>query len=160
MTTPARMLVFSYGSHTLAGYDAKLLATVPYYLVDNVTHGFWGEKNGYDNPAFLDHAGILQMQAAGMKVIGYTSTGYEGSGSAGNHGTYIISLPIVKKQIYNMIVLDGCDGVFFDECSSSLTPYPPDNPVTLAKQAYLRECASYTQSLGGIAWFNTGVNDI
>jgi len=149
--TPARMHIFSYGGHT-AEYDALLLATVPKYLIDNTAHSFWGEYTGnYSSPALLQN--VQGMKDAGMIVIGYTTGAYEGSFSGGpNDKPYLFTVEAVKQQIYNMIVLDGCDGVFIDECS----PYPAAGSQ---KRQYLKALADYAHSLGGLIWFNVGMND-
>ncbi len=141
------MCMFSYGGHNSA-YDSRLLAIVPEYLIDNTAHGFWGEYTGsYGSTSLLQN--VSRMQAAGMKVIGYTSCGYEGRGSGGGQPLSMFTLASVKKQITNMAQLDGVNGVFIDEVDA----YP-----SATQKQYLKELSTLAHSLGIVIWGNTGVN--
>ncbi len=141
------MCMFSYGGHN-STYDARLLAIVPEYLIDNTAHGFWGEYTGsYGSSSLLQN--VAKMKAAGMKVIGYTSCGYEGRGSAGGQPLSMFYLATVKKQITNMAKLDGVNGVFIDEVDA----YP-----SAVQKQYLKELSTLAHSLGIVIWGNTGVN--
>ncbi|MFH1640245.1 MAG: rhodanese-like domain-containing protein, partial [Chloroflexota bacterium] len=143
-----RLNMKSYGAHN-ASYDARLLDIRPQYLVDNPAHGFWGEYTGaYSSPSLLQN--VAGMKAAGIKVIGYTSSGYEGRGSAGGQPLSMFTLAMLQKQITNMALLDGVDGVFIDECDSF-----PD----ASQKYYLKGLSTLAHSLGIIIWGNTGVDN-
>ncbi len=139
-----RLSLNSYGNHT-PEYDARILAARPQYVVDNPPHGLYGEMHGYDVPSLLRN--ISGYQAAGIKVIGYLTGGYEGSGSASNLTSSWYSLDMNQKLIRNMAELDHVDGIFIDECSAFPSP--------TAKQ-YLKSLTSLIHSYGLLAWGNAG----
>jgi len=166
LTGTVRLNMKSYGNHnedvysdTLGwiDYDERILAIRPEYVIDNPPHGLYGEMveqqyhKGYAYEWLLQN--VAECQAAGIKVIGYISCGYEsgiGSDTPGDgYDPYWYELETNKMLIRNMAELDHVDGVFIDECS--------DWPSAESK-AYLAELASYAHSFGLIVWGNTGVD--
>ncbi len=140
--------MFSYGGHN-AAYDARLLKIVPEYLVDNTAHGFWGEYTGnYSSSSLLQN--VSGMKAAGMKVIGYTTSGYEGRFSWGGQPLSMFTLSMLQKQITNMARLDGVNGVYIDEVDA----YP-----NATQKQYLKALSTLARNPGIIIWGNTGVDD-
>ncbi len=142
-----RINMKSYGNHD-ATYDARILKILPEYVVDNTPHGLWGEIQGHDNPLLLQDP--AKYQAAGIRVIGYLTGGYEGQGCKQCLDPKWYSLEMNKTMIKNMAELDKVDGVFIDEC----TAFPNST-----SRAYLRELTTFAHSLGLITWGNTGLDD-
>jgi hypothetical protein len=139
----------SYGNHD-EGYDGRIKRIRPEYVIDNPPHGLYGEmENPPYSPAWLlqDGAGY---RAAGIKVIGYLSAGYEGAGGADGYDRKWYSLEMNRKLIQNMAALDRVEGVFIDEC----TDYPDG-----ASKAYLKELTALAHSYGLLTWGNVGVDD-
>ncbi|MFH1640243.1 MAG: hypothetical protein ABIB93_08075 [Chloroflexota bacterium] len=141
---PVRLNMKSYGKHS-PEYDARILNIHPEYVIDNPPHGLWGEISGYDTDELLQNVAVYQ--AAGIKVIGYLTGGYEGTGSAGDVDPQWYSLEMNKKLITNMARLDHVDGIFVDECSKF-----PDESA----KSYLRELTTHAKSYGLITWGNVG----
>ena len=152
-----QIFVFLYESPS-ATIISRILNIKPWAVVVNSSHGFWGEfPSGSSLPANYSNAGlwqpaqIRQLRAAGIKVIGYTSCGYEGVRSGGGQPASCFTLDVVKKQINNMAALDGVDGVFIDEIDN--------NPNSLQKP-YLQALSTLAHSLGLIIWGNTGTDEM
>jgi hypothetical protein len=61
---------------------------------------------------------ISIYKAAGIKVIGYLTSGYELQGSRGKINTQRYTIEMNRKLIKNMAEVEKIDGVFIDECSS------------------------------------------
>lgn len=101
----------------------------------------------YDDPTLLQNVALYQ--AAGIKVIGYITGGYEGSGGGDGYDDYWYSLELNMKLITNMATQDHVDGVFIDECSQQ-----PD----AASKAYLKALTDLAHSFGLITWGNVGVD--
>jgi hypothetical protein len=148
----------SYGNHN-AAYDARIIQMQPEYVIDNPAHGLYGEMDHQENGVAYEELDYLLQdvagyQAAGIKVIGYITAGYEGGVGEDTGGDgydpYWYSLELNKMLIRNMAELDGVDGVFIDECSS----YPK-----AASKAYLKQLTDLAHSLGLITWGNVGVDD-
>jgi hypothetical protein len=137
----------SYGNHSPA-YDARILSIRPEYVIDNPPHGLYGERGNYTESWLLQD--VAGYQAAGIKVIGYITGGYEGAGGDDGYSSYWYSLELNKMLIRNMIELDGVDGIFIDECSEQ---------PNAASKAYLMALTDLIHSYPGkIAWGNTGVD--
>lgn len=134
--------VFFYGAHTPA-VDSRIIAMRPQYAVINSLHGLWGEI--YSGDTLRDAAAY---QAAGIKVIGYLTSGYEGKGSAGQIEPQWYTLEMNQKLIKNMAEIDHLDGVFIDEC----TPFPDHNA-----QIYLKTLTDLAHRYGLITWGNVGL---
>ena len=141
-----RLNLKSYGNHSPI-YDARILSVRPEYVIDNPPHGLWGEIYGYDTERLLHN--IAEYQTAGIKVIGYITSGYEGTGSDGGIDPYWYSLELNEMLIKNMAELDHVDGVFIDECSA----YPD-----ASSKNYLKKLTDLAHSYGLITWGNTGVD--
>jgi hypothetical protein len=137
----------SYGNHS-PEYDARVLAIRPQFVIDNPPHGLWGEKSGYNNRELLQN--VADYQAAGIKVIGYITAGYETKGSESGMEKRYYTLEMNTKLIKNMAELDHVDGVFIDEC----TAFPNS-----ASKDYLKELTTFARSFGLITWGNTGENN-
>jgi hypothetical protein len=88
--------------------------------------------------------------ATGIKVIGYLTAGYEGTGSAGAIPSQWYTLEYNLSLIKNMAEIDKVNGIFIDECSSF-----PD----AAAREYLQALTKLAHSYGLITWGNTGVAD-
>ena len=82
----------SYGNHN-AEYDARIKSIRPEFVIDNPPHGLYGEMAhqiysvDYDEIDYLLQD-ISGYQTNGIKVIGYISAGYEGTGGADNYDPY------------------------------------------------------------------------
>src|SRR4030065_2404564 len=79
-----RMNMKSYGNHN-ATYDSRILAIKPELVIDNPPHGLYGEmeENQYPGEGYTASwllQNVAGYQAAGIKVIGYITSGYEGRG--------------------------------------------------------------------------------
>ena len=136
------LAVFFYGVHTQA-IDNRILGVRPRYTIVNTLHGLWGQIPGHN---VLKDTAIYQ--AAGIKVIGYITSGYEGTGSAGNIDAKWYTLETNLEFIKNMALIDNLDGVFIDECSAFPTP---------AAQTYLKTLTDTAHSYGLITWGNVGL---
>lgn len=130
-----------YGVHT-ASIDSRILNARPQYVIINPPHGLWGQISKED--AFQN---ISEYQAAGIKVIGYITAGYEGTHSDGSVGPQWYTLAMNEEFIKNMAEIDHVDGVFIDEC----TNFPSD-----AARAYLKTLTDLAHSDGLITWGNVG----
>jgi len=152
----------SYGNHDTIScsdtigcvpYDERVLGIRPEYVIDNPPHGLYGEMDeqqyheGYTYDYLLQD--VAGYQAAGIKVIGYITSGYEGAGGDDHYDPYWYSLETNKMLITNMATLDHVDGVFIDECSD----YP-----NAASKSYLQQLSDLAHSYGLIVWMNTGVD--
>ncbi len=145
---PARMHVFAYGDYSIE-MQATLLAARPQTVILNTPSGFWGHNYGAAAQCF-DSQAVARLKAAGIKVLGYTTSGYAGKGSAG-HRRAFVSLDNVMRQVTDMSVLDGVDGVFLDEVDS----YPKASD----RQYYSIVCkGSRDHEL--VVWANPGVNNV
>jgi len=148
-----RMNMKSYGNHN-AAYDARILTIKPQYVIDNPPHGLYGQMD-YEQygGSYADFTYLLQniagYHAAGIKIIGYISGGYEGAGGDDGYATKWYSLATNKMLITNMATLDHVDGVFIDEVS--------EQPTT-AQKTYLKALSDHARSYGLIVWMNTGVD--
>ena len=149
-----RMNMKSYGNHN-ATYDSRILAIRPEFVIDNPPHGLYGEMEeqqysgeGYTATWLLQN--ISGYHAAGIKIIGYSSGGYEGKGGGDHYASKWYSLETNKMLITNMATIDHVDGVFIDECS--------DFP-NAASKAYLKALSDHARSYGLIVWMNTGVDN-
>lgn len=145
--TPVRMVIKSYGRHTPA-YDARILAIRPRYVVDNPLHGLYGVMPGRQTTPLLQD--VQLYRDAGIKVIGYLTVGYEGKSSGGNLSPQWYSLETNKGLIRDMAIIDGVDGVFFDECSA----FP-----NASSRQYLKELADYARSFNLLVWGNVGLDN-
>jgi hypothetical protein len=149
-----RMNMKSYGNHNPT-YDARILAIKPEYVIDNPPHGLYGEieeeqypGEGYTASWLLQN--VAGYQAAGIKVIGYITGGYEGSGGDDGYASKWYSLEMNKKLVTNMATIDHVNGVFIDECS--------DFP-NAASKSYLQQLSDLAHSYGLIVWMNVGVDN-
>ena len=154
-----RMNMKSYGNHdesssssTLGNvpYDQRILTIKPEFVIDNPPHGLYGEM---DNPKYTATwllQDIAGYHAAGIKIIGYISGGYEGSGGDDHYAAQWYSLATNKKLITNMATIDHVDGVFIDEC----TDFPD-----AASKSYLTELSNLAHGYGMTVWMNVGVDD-
>jgi hypothetical protein len=154
-----RLNMKSYGNHDELSYsdkqgevpyDQRILSIKPVYVVDNPPHGLYGEMSNpqYEGTWFLTE--IERYHEAGIKVFGYISGGYEGSGGGDDYETDWYSIDINLKLIDNMAKLDRVDGIFIDECS--------DFPNEKSKK-YLKQLTKLAHSYGLLVWGNTGVDD-
>ncbi len=141
-----RLNMKSYGNHN-ATYDARILNIRPQFVIDNPPHGLYGEMQGYNDSWLLQN--VKGYQAAGIKVIGYITSGYEGRGGDDGYSSSWYSLEMNKKLITNMALIDRVDGVFIDEVSAY--------PGAQSKQ-YLKTLTDLAHSYGLITWGNTGVD--
>jgi hypothetical protein len=130
-----------YGAHTPA-IDSLVLSMWPQYAIINSPHGLWSEISNHN--IFRK---IAAYKAAGIKVIGYITAGYEGLGSQGNIGPEWYTLEMNRKLIKNMAEIDMVDGVFIDECSA----FPSKSSRT-----YLKTLTDLAHSYGLITWGNVG----
>lgn len=134
--------LFYYGPHT-PGVNSRILAVKPQYAVINSANGLWGQIPGSDILRDLS-----EYKAAGIKAIGYITSGYEGTGSAGSIDAKYYTLEMNKTLIKQMAEIDHVDGVFIDECS----PFPSHGA-----KIYLKTLTDVAHSLGLITWGNVGV---
>jgi hypothetical protein len=133
-----------YGAHT-AAIDSLIVSVRPQYVIVNTPQGLWGQIGG-DN-VLQD---IASYQAAGIKVIGYITSGYEGTHSEGDIGPQWYSLAENEQLIKKLAELDGVNGVFIDECSAFPSP---------ADKVYLTTLTDLAHSLGLLTWGNVGEAD-
>ena len=136
-----------YGVHN-SEIDSRIINARPDYVIGNPPHGLWGEVQGYDSPWLLQN--VKSFQAAGIKVIGYLTAGYEGFKSGGGLSRQWYTLEMNRKLIKNMAEIDRLDGIFIDETSQ----YPGD-----ASRKYLKELTEFVRGYGLITWGNTGENE-
>ncbi len=136
-----RINLVYYGRHT-PEIDARIIGVRPHYVIVNTPHGLWGEIYGND---IMQN--ITAYQEAGIKVIGYLTTGYEGKGSAGKIEAKWSTLETNKKLIKNMAEIDKVDGVFIDECTS----FPKEK-----SKDYLKTLTDLVHSCGLLTWGNPG----
>jgi hypothetical protein len=137
----APLAMLFYGSHTV-DVDALITSVRPQFAVVNTSHGMWGEISQRD--LFLNTAAY---KAAGIKVVGYITAGYEGAGSNGSIDPKWYSLETNQTLIKNMAEIDLVDGVFIDECSAF-----PDQ----RSKNYLTTLTDLAHSYGLITWGNVG----
>jgi hypothetical protein len=133
-----------YGAYTPA-VNSRIIAARPRYAIVNTPHGPWGQISG-DN-ALQD---IAAYQAAGIKVIGYLTAGYEGTYTDGDIPAQSYTLAANEQSITDMAKIDGVNGVFIDECSA----FPDQNG-----KDYLTALTSLAHSLGLLTWGNVGQAD-
>ncbi len=144
----ARMHVFAYGD--FSERDVSLLiAARPAVAVVNTPSGFWGRNYGAVAQCWSRSA-IEALQAVGTHVLGYTTSGYAGKGSAGHPLSYV-SLDNVLDQITKMATEDDVDGIFLDEVDAD--PSPTD-------KEYYAKCVDLAHSLSLRIWGNAGVNGV
>jgi hypothetical protein len=136
------LALFFYGAHTPA-VDSRIITVRPQYTVINSLHGLWGSI--YSSNALQD---VFAYHASGIKVIGYITSGYEGTGSAGKIDPQWYTLEMNQKFIKNMAEIDRVDGVFIDECTS----FPDQN-----SRNYLKTLTDLAHSYGLITWGNVGL---
>jgi|GEM_PF-2433116 len=149
MMNKLRMNMKSYGNHDTV-YDNRIIKIKPEWVIDNPPHGLYGEMESPQYIADWLLQNIDKYHAAGIKIAGYITSGYEGRGGGDGYATKWYSLEMNKKLITNMATLDKIDGVFIDECSA----FPDAN-----QKAYLKALVDLVHSYGMIAWGNTGVDD-
>ncbi len=145
MDAGLHMNLIYYGRHTPA-VDAAIIAVRPQYLIGNPAHGLWGRVYGHGTPWLMQ--GVARFRAAGIKVIGYLTSGYEGRGSGGIARKWC-TLETNRELIKEMAEKDGVDGVFIDECSD----YPDGR-----SREYLKELSGLAHRLGLLVWGNVGVD--
>ena len=136
-----RLNLVYYGAHTPA-IDARIRKIKPQYVIMNTLHGLWGEI--YSRNVLQD---TTDYKAAGTKVIGYLTAGYEGAGSTGNIDPKWYTLETNLRLIKNMAEIDHVDGIFIDECSA----FPGNSSRT-----YLKTLTDLAHSYGLITWGNVG----
>jgi hypothetical protein len=136
------LAVYYYGIHPSA-VDSRILGVKPQYIIINSANGVWGQISGRD--ILKD---LTSFKAAGIKVIGYITSGYEGRGSAGNLDPKWYTLEMNQNLIKNMALIDRVDGIFIDECS----PFPSQ-----LGQVYLKTLTTLAHSYGLITWGNVGL---
>lgn len=141
-----RLNLVYYGPHDPVS-ESRILNVRPEYLIDNTAHGLWGEVTP-DNPALLRDT--APYRAAGIRIIGYITSGYEGRGSQGPLESSWYTLTANKRFISDMAEKDGVAGVFIDECTAF--------PSTAAGE-YLHELASFAHERGLMVWGNAGAAD-
>jgi hypothetical protein len=134
--------LYYYGPHT-PDVNSRILAAKPQYVVINSANGLWGQIPGSNILRDLS-----DYKRAGIKVIGYITSGYEGTGSAGNIDAKLYTLEMNQTLIKKMAGIDHIDGVFIDECS----PFPSHKA-----QIYLKTLTDLAHNLGLITWGNVGV---
>ncbi len=139
-----RLNLVYYGKHD-PETDLRITRLAPDFVIVNTPHGLWGEVRGGDTSLCLQDIG--NYQTAGIKVIGYLTGGYEGTGSGGRLGPEWYSLNFNRRIIRAMAVHDHADGVFIDECNAY--------PDRLSK-VYLRELAALAHEHGLTTWGNVG----
>ena len=136
-----RINLIFYGTHT-PEIDARILSIRPQYVIINSPHGLWGEISGTNM-----FQNIAAYQAAGIKVIGYITAGYEASGSNGSLDHKWYTLKMNQNLIKKMAEIDHVDGVFIDECSS----FPGKD-----SRAYLKTLTDIAHGYGLLTWGNVG----
>ncbi|MDP3879417.1 MAG: putative Ig domain-containing protein [Dehalococcoidales bacterium] len=140
------LAVFHYGP-LFDKTDSLVLGVRPQYLVINTSQGLWAKIGGHRSDVFHN---VSKYKAAGIRVIGYITAGYEGTQSGGNIDSKWYTLEMNRKLIQDMALVDGVDGVFIDEISS----FPDEKG-----KAYLKELTDLAHSFGLITWGNVGVNN-
>ncbi len=136
-----RINLIYYGAHT-PEIDARILGIRPQYAIINPPHGLWSEISGINICPNL-----ASYKAAGIKVIGYITAGYEGTRSNGSHDRNWYTLAMNQALIRKMAEIDHIDGVFVDECTS----FPGAD-----SQTYLKTLTDLVHGYGLIAWGNVG----
>jgi hypothetical protein len=136
-----RINLIYYGNHT-PQIDSRILSIRPQYVIVNSAHGLWSEITG--TKIFQN---IGAYKAAGIKVIGYITAGYEETGSNGRLDHKWYTLAMNQTIIKNMAEIDRIDGVFIDECSAFPGP---------GSQTYLKTLTELAHNYGLIAWGNVG----
>jgi hypothetical protein len=107
-----RINLIFYGAHTPI-IDSRILSIRPQYVIINSPNGLWSEISGINM-----FQNMAAYKAAGIKVIGYITAGYEESGSNGSLDRKWYTLGMNQTLIKKMAEIDHVDGVFIDECSS------------------------------------------
>jgi len=136
-----RINLIFYGTHT-PEIDARIINIRPQYVIINSPHGLWGEISGTNI-----FPKMAAYKTAGIKIIGYITAGYEGSGSNGSVDRKWYTLGMNRTLIKKMAEIDHVDGVFIDECSS----FPGKD-----SQAYLKTLTDLAHGYGLLAWGNVG----
>lgn len=139
-----RLNLVYYGTHDVAT-DSLILKLAPEYIIGNTPHGLWGEVFQHSNSTLLES--LDSYRAAGIKVIGYITGGYEGRGSGSGIDRKWCSLEMNTKLIERMATRDKVNGVFIDECSAF-----PDR----SSKKYLKKLAGLARKLKLLTWANTG----
>ncbi len=142
----APLAIIYYGDATPTAIST-ILKVRPQYFICNPSHGLWGEITAHSPKVVQD---LSSFKTAGIKVIGYITSGYEGKHSAGNINKKWYTLEINQKLIQDMAEIDHVDGVFIDECSN----FPDEKD-----KAYLKELTPFAHSYGLITWGNVGMNN-
>jgi hypothetical protein len=140
------LAIIYYGKATPT-VSSTILNVRPQYFISNPAHGLWGHISGHGQAVFQD---LSAFKAAGIKIIGYITAGYEGKHSAGNVDKKWYTLEMNRKLIQDMAEIDHVDGVFIDEC----TNFPDEKD-----KAYLQELTTFAHSYGLITWGNVGTNN-
>ncbi len=136
-----RINLIFYGTHTPI-IDSRILSVKPQYVIVNSPHGLWSEISGTNI-----FPNMAAYKAAGIKVIGYITAGYEESGSNGSLDHKWYTLGINQTMIKKMAEIDHVDGVFIDECSA----FPSE-----ISRTYLKTLTDLAHSYGLITWGNVG----
>lgn len=144
---PFAMWIIYYGHHS-PEVDARILEARPAYLVANTAHGLWAEVAGGHTEGLLQD--VASLQEAGIRVLGYVTSGYGGRGSSGALDPVWCTLDTNQRLIASMAMQDRVDGVFIDECPA----YPDDSD-----QEYYRRLALAAHASGLIIWGNVGQED-
>jgi hypothetical protein len=135
-----------YGDET-PDVKTAMLNIRPQYLICDTANSLWGKIADEGSSIFTD---ISDYRAVGIKVIGYITTGYEGSQSNSRIDTKWYSLETNKQLIQEMAETDHVDGVFIDEVSS----FPDER-----EKEYLKTLTDLAHSYGLITWGNVGTSD-
>jgi hypothetical protein len=140
---PSLVLVLILGATTVTAsshYDVRLGMMVP---IDTPNRGVWNEAiraapavgmiilNPDSGPGTSENATtaslVLQAQAAGIKIVGYVATAYDGGG---------VTLERAKQQVDDYFLWYRVDGIFYDEVNSSCSLRP--SSFYLALYAYVK----------------------
>lgn len=114
--------VFYYGAWN-GTVKARFIAAPPEFLVLNTPGGSY--KAVITEPIPAD---IADLQAAGIKVLSYVSTGglvgfIYAADSPPNNRTFV-------RGCIDTVSAEGCDGIFFDEGGVGTVKSPPDGTYT------------------------------
>lgn len=140
------MLLVYYGHHSEA-IDARIIAARPEFLAANTAHGLWAAVHGKSDSLLRN---VPELQSAGIRVLGYLTSGYGGTGTSGTLDPLWYALDTNKQFITSMAELDRVDGIFADEC-----PAYPDE----AQKEYCRELAAFAHDSGLTVWGNVGESE-
>ena len=137
------LVLIYYGDET-SSTKATILDTKPQYFICNTLHSLWGEISGNGSNVVQNPS---TYQAAGIKVIGYITSGYEGTQTGGSIDEKWYTLQTNFRLIKNMAEIDHVDGIFIDETS--------DFP-NAADKDYLKQLTTLAHNYNLITWCNVG----